>query len=66
MVVLISRFLSRSCLSSRKRKLREIYKHTAHCSATLNAGYLPKIDDLLYTDPDDAERRFLDENDLSK
>ena len=64
MVVLILR--CRTSVSNRKRKLRELYKHTAYCTASLNAGYYPKLEDLQYSDPDDKERRFLDENDLSK
>jgi chromatin modification-related protein VID21 len=63
-VVLISR--CRSSVSNRKRKLRELYKHTAYCTASLNAGYQPKVDDFQYSEPDEKERRFLDENDLSK
>ncbi|OAL53357.1 MYB and HSA domain-containing protein [Pyrenochaeta sp. DS3sAY3a] len=53
-------------LSTRKRKLRELYRVTTACTATLNAGYQPKLEDAVYSDPDEKEGRFLDENDQAK
>jgi chromatin modification-related protein VID21 len=56
----------RTSLSTRKRKLRELYRVTTACTATLNAGYQPKLEDAIYSDPDEKEGRFLDENDQAK
>ncbi|CAO2648843.1 Nn.00g097920.m01.CDS01 [Neocucurbitaria sp. VM-36] len=53
-------------LSTRKRKLRELYRVTVSCTASLNAGYQPKVDDFVYSEPDENESRFLDENDQTK
>lgn len=63
-VVLIWR--CRTSVLNRKRKLRELYKHTACCTASLNAGYQPKVEDFHYGEPDEKEVRFLEENDISK
>lgn len=59
-------FASRLALNSRKRKARELYRHTIVCRSTLNAGHQPRLDDFICTEPDDKERHFLDENDLAR
>ena len=61
-VVLISR--CRNTLLSRKRKLRELYNYTA----LLNAAHQPTLGDWEWTtsEPNENERRFLDENDIAK
>ncbi|KAJ4370580.1 RNA polymerase II transcription elongation factor SpEAF [Neocucurbitaria cava] len=53
-------------LLSRKRKLRELYRVTVSCTASLNAGYQPKVEDFVYSEPDENESRFLDENDQTE
>lgn len=53
----------RTCEQSRKRKLRELYNYTA----LLNAGHPPQVHDWVISDePSENERRFLDENDITK
>ncbi|KAH7391902.1 hypothetical protein BKA66DRAFT_510470 [Pyrenochaeta sp. MPI-SDFR-AT-0127] len=52
--------------STRKRKLRELYRVTLYCTASLNAGHQPKSEDFNYKEPDENERRFLDENDYTQ
>ncbi|KAH9860452.1 hypothetical protein J1614_011783 [Plenodomus biglobosus] len=49
-----------ACLGSRKRKLRSLYKITACCAATLNAGHKPSLDDFAPHDGDEGEGRFLE------
>ncbi|KAF1845679.1 uncharacterized protein K460DRAFT_395275 [Cucurbitaria berberidis CBS 394.84] len=56
----------KSCLSTRKRKLRELYRVTVACTASLSATYQPQPEDSIYSEPDEDERRFLDENDQTK
>jgi chromatin modification-related protein VID21 len=48
-----------------ERHLRALWKVTGSCNATLN-GHQPRADDFIYGEPDDEERRFLDENDISQ
>lgn len=52
--------------STRKRKLRELYRVTLCCTAALNAGHQPKVEDFIIKEPDENERRFLDENDYTQ
>ena len=55
-----------NCELSRKRKLRELYNYTA----LLNAGHPPQLQDWSWATSDDInsedERRFLDQNDITK
>ncbi|KAH7132067.1 hypothetical protein B0J11DRAFT_520748 [Dendryphion nanum] len=52
-----------NCELSRKRKLRELYNY----SGLLTADRPPTLKDFLISDePDENERRFLDENDITK
>jgi chromatin modification-related protein VID21 len=48
-----------------ERHLRGLYKVTGCCHATLN-GHQPRADDFVYNEPDEEERRFLEENDVTK
>ncbi|CAG5175081.1 uncharacterized protein ALTATR162_LOCUS7961 [Alternaria atra] len=48
-----------------ERHLRALWKVTGSCNATLN-GHQPRADDFIYGEPDEEERRFLDENDISQ
>ena len=53
----------RNCELSRKRKLRELYTY----SALLIQARPPTLKDLLFGDePDENERRFLDDHDITK
>ncbi|PZD30093.1 MYB and HSA domain containing protein [Pyrenophora tritici-repentis] len=51
--------------STLERHLRALWKVTGCCNAVLN-GHQPQADDFVYGDPDEDERRFLDENDITK
>ncbi|CAN9399865.1 unnamed protein product [Alternaria sp. RS040] len=48
-----------------ERHLRALWKVTGCCNAALN-GHQPRADDFVYGEPDEDERRFLDENDISQ
>ncbi|KAI0587246.1 MYB and HSA domain-containing protein [Pyrenophora tritici-repentis] len=50
--------------STLERHLRALWKVTGCCNAVLN-GHQPQADDFVYGDPDEDERRFLDENDIT-
>jgi chromatin modification-related protein VID21 len=52
-------------ISTLERHLRGLYKVTGCCHATLN-GHQPRADDFVYNEPDEEERRFLEENDVTK
>jgi hypothetical protein len=51
--------------STLERHLRALWKVTGCCNAALN-GHQPRADDVVYNDPDEEERRFLDQNDITK
>ncbi|KAE8830173.1 hypothetical protein HRS9139_06797 [Pyrenophora teres f. teres] len=51
--------------STLERHLRALWKVTGCCNAVLN-GHQPQAGDFVYGDPDEDERRFLDENDITK
>ncbi|RMZ74160.1 myb and hsa domain [Pyrenophora seminiperda CCB06] len=51
--------------STLERHLRALWKVTGCYNAVLN-GHQPRADDFVYGDPDDKERHFLDENDITK
>ena len=48
-----------------ERHLRALWKVTGCCNAALN-GHQPVADDFVYGEPDEEERRFLDQNDISQ
>jgi hypothetical protein len=52
--------------STLERHLRALWKVTGCCNATLSGHHQPRADDFFYNDPDEEERRFLDQNDISK
>ncbi|KAF1838696.1 hypothetical protein BDW02DRAFT_488559 [Decorospora gaudefroyi] len=70
-IVLLTRGCGADCRvhrltsSTLERHLRALWKVTGCCNAALN-GHQPRLDDFVYNDPDEDERRFLDENDITK